>query len=361
MDRSFLQAVLAEPHPAVLSAMQAGQRDGQGKANPGQTAALAAVPLRLAAGVAFAALAASPAQPATLRPSTTLTAPVVRLSDLFDDAGERASAVLGPAPPPGARIVVESGQLGAIARQFGVDWRPGSGGDRAVLDRPGRALPRDALMQALRAALVGAGAEAESEVDLPEFDPPQVPLLAQPRVSIEQLDFDRASGRFAAAALAEGAAMNPVRFNLSGRVQPTVPAVVPLHAVPSGAVLRAGDVKLARVRADLLRGEVLDTVDRAAGYTLRRPVPAGQPLLAADLTRPAAVAKGARVTMDLRAPGLQIALQGVAMAAGALGDQIPVLNPASRMLVQGEVVGPGRVAVAAGSAPIPADTQVAER
>ena len=138
-------------------------------------------------------------------------------------------------------------------------------------------------------------------------------------------------------------------------------AVPTLNAVPSGAVLRAGDVKLARVRADLLRGEVLDTVDRAAGYTLRRPVPAGQPLLAADLTRPAAVAKGARVTMDLRAPGLQIALQGVAMAAGALGDQIPVLNPASRMLVQGEVVGPGRVAVAAGSAPIPADTQVAER
>ena len=78
---------------------------------------------------------------------------MVRLSDLFDDAGPRAGQVLGPAPAPGARIVVEAPQLAAIARQFGVDWRPASPADSAVIDRPGRLLPReDVLARAARGA-----------------------------------------------------------------------------------------------------------------------------------------------------------------------------------------------------------------
>ena len=60
------------------------------------------------------------AEAATLRTATSLAAPVVRLSDLFDDAGTNADRVLGPGPGPGGRIVVESAQLGAIARQAGV-------------------------------------------------------------------------------------------------------------------------------------------------------------------------------------------------------------------------------------------------
>src|SRR5581483_6479663 len=95
---------------------------------------------------------------ATLRSVTTLHAPVVRLSDLFDDAGAKADRVLGPGPGAGGRIVVEAAQLGAIARQFGVDWRPASSGDRAVLDRPGRPMRRDDVLDAVRQALVTAGA-----------------------------------------------------------------------------------------------------------------------------------------------------------------------------------------------------------
>src|SRR5689334_10184716 len=91
----------------------------------------------------FLVLGALPmsAEAARLRPMTTLTSPMVRLSDLFDDAGPEADRVLGPGPAPGGRIVVEAAQLGWIARQFGADWRPASPADRAILDRPGRVLP----------------------------------------------------------------------------------------------------------------------------------------------------------------------------------------------------------------------------
>ena len=42
---------------------------------------------------------------------TTLHASVVRLSDLFEDAGANADRVLGPGPGAGGRIVVEAPQL----------------------------------------------------------------------------------------------------------------------------------------------------------------------------------------------------------------------------------------------------------
>ena len=78
---------------------------------------------RLSFAVLAPCLGGAHAQAATLRAMTTLHASVVRLSDLFDDAGANADRVLGPGPGAGGRIVVEAAQLGAIARQFGVDWR----------------------------------------------------------------------------------------------------------------------------------------------------------------------------------------------------------------------------------------------
>jgi len=126
-------------------------------------------------------LAATHATAATLKPMATLQRPDVLLSDLFDDAGPLAARVLGPAPAPGGRITVAAPQLAAIARQFGVDWHPSSSTDRAVLERPGRLLAREALLEPLRAALRGAGAPVDFELNLPEFATPMVPQEATAR------------------------------------------------------------------------------------------------------------------------------------------------------------------------------------
>src|SRR5689334_24493577 len=117
---------------------------------------------------------------ASLRPNTTLHAPTVRLSDLFDGVDSKADRILGPGPGAGGRIGVEAAQLGAIARQFGVDWRPASSADRAVLDRPGRPLKRDDVLEAVRAAVIAGGASSECDIELAGFTPPLVPFEAEP-------------------------------------------------------------------------------------------------------------------------------------------------------------------------------------
>jgi len=297
----------------------------------------------LVAAALVAAALVQPAAAASLRPFTTLSQPLVHLSDLFDDAG--SDRVLGPAPQPGARILVEAAQLAAIARQFGVDWRPGSTADRAVIERPGHALPREDALAALRQALTASGVSAESEVDLPAFAPPMVPSDGAASARIGQIDYDPITGRFTALLSVTADGMEPLLARLSDRVQEMVDVPVAAHKLLAGVAIGTGDVTMARVRAESLRADVVRLPAQAIGMALRHPVFPGQPLPLADLGRPALLQKGAAVAMLLDSPGLALTAQGIAADSGALGDRVHVLNPVSRAIVEAEVIGPNRVRV----------------
>ena len=297
---------------------------------------------------------ATPTHAATLRPFTTLSGPVVRLSDLFDAAGP--DRPIGPAPAPGARITVEAAQLTAIARQFGVDWRPAGPGDRAVLDRPGRSLGRDDVLAPLRTALAGNGAPRDADLELPGFTTPMVPLDATPSLDITQLEYDAGTGRFTAllSIAAEGAP--PTQLRLSGRVQEMIELPVPRRRMLPGDIVGAADLQWTRLRAANARGEVVRTTAEAIGQALRHPVQPGQPLLLADLGRPVLVQKGTPMLLALDGPGIQLTATGVATEPAGLGERVRVLNPASRVIIEAEVTGPGKGRVLPGAQPVPAPT-----
>jgi len=300
----------------------------------------------------FCCVLALPASAASLRPMGTLSAPVVRLSDLFDDAGDNASRILGPGPAPGERIVVEAAQLAAIARQFGVAWKPASTTDRAVLERPGRPMPRNTVIEAVRASLGSAGVAAESELDIGPFSLPLVPLETQPRAAVTQLEHDPATGNFTAILTIGGADMAPVHLRVGGRVHETVLALVPARRLLPGEVLRAEDVRLQRIRAAPLQAEVARTMDEAIGMTPRNVLAAGQPMRLTDLMRPPAVRKGSAVQMLLNGGGLSLAGQALALESGATGERVRVQNTASRAVLEATVTGPDRVRISPDSLPV---------
>jgi len=297
---------------------------------------------------------AASAQAATLRTATLLHASVVHLSDLFDDAGANADRVLGSGPGPGGRIVVEAPQLAAIARQFGVDWRPASPADRAVLERPGRLLSREEVVAAVKSALVTAGASPECDVELPGFAPPLVPVEAKSKTIASALDYDAASGRFTAMLLVSGDSMEPINLRLAGQVDETIELPVASNRLLAGTVLRADDLHVARVHVAMVHGEVLRQPSEAIGLQLRHPVMAGAPIAVSDVARPSLVLRGGNVEMQLQSPGLSVLAQGVAMDSGAIGERIRVLNPSSRAVVEAVVIGPGEVRVEPDSIPITA-------
>ena len=300
-------------------------------------------------------MATATANASTLKTSTTLHGPVVYLRDLFEDAGMNADRVLGPGPAPGGRIVVEAPQLDAIARQFKVAWRSASKSERALLEWPGRPLPHRDAIAAVRAALVAAGASSDCDVELPGFTPPLVPYDTAALPDVTQLDYDPNSGRFSATLTVLADGMDPINTRVTGRADDIVELPVPTMRLPAGTVLRSEDVRVARVHASAVHGEVIRGVDQAIGMQLKRQVAAGQPIETSELSPPLMVQRGATVQLQLQAPGLSLQGKAVAMEAGAVGERIRVMNPSSRAIVEAEVIGPASVRISPGTPPMVGD------
>ena len=55
------------------------------------------------------------------------------------------------------------------------------------------------------------------------------------------------------------------------------------------------------------------------------------------------------MTLVYEAPGMVLTIRGKANDGGAEGDVISVLNEQSKRVVQGMIIGPGRVAITTGS------------
>ena len=163
-----------------------------------------------------------------------------------------------PGPGAGGRIVVEAAQLGAIARQFGVDWRPASSADRAVLDRPGRPLRREDVLDAVRSA-----ADRSRRLGRLRHRTGRLHRRRSCRSrpirgrSCRDLDYDADAGRFTAVLSVAGEGMEPIDMRLAGRVDDTVELPVATARLPAGSVLRAEDVHMARVHTSLIHGEVV--------------------------------------------------------------------------------------------------------
>ncbi len=281
------------------------------------------------------------------RAHAEVVGPTVRVIDLFEGAGAAGQRALGPAPAPGSRYVVPPQQLAAIARAQGLRF---AGGGPTVVERPGRVLPRETVLVALRDAL---GVEREREVELAPFAPPMVPLTAELRVVAEDIQLDPATGRFTAtlAALAEGEP--PVRVRVLGRVAArTITVPVAVRRLAPGATIAATDLRQVALPIDRVPEEAIIDESRLRGRVVQRTIAAGAPILAADLGGRAVVTRNSMVTMSVSLPGLVVTAQGRALEDGAPGDVIQVMNLASRAIVEAKVVGPGRVAVAPGSLPV---------
>ena len=300
----------------------------------------------LLAGSAVALLGFGAASAAVLRPYSQISGGTVRLGDLFDELGSTPDRALGRAPAPGGRIQVAAPQLAAIARDFGVDWRPATGAEQVVIERRGEMLARSAVIAALRAALVAQGAPDGAEIAMPDFQPVMIPAGASLAPEITQCSYEPSGGRFTAMVSVASADMPPVQMRVSGAVLVLADATVPTHRLQRGAVVAEEDVQATRVRIGLLHGNASVPLALAVGMVLKHDVAQGAPLTAMDIVRPDLVERGALVHMTLSSEGIELAAEGIAKESGARGARVHVENPLSHAVVVAEVTGPGEVRVA---------------
>ncbi|MDT7953788.1 MAG: flagellar basal body P-ring formation chaperone FlgA [Acetobacteraceae bacterium] len=289
-----------------------------------------------------------PTSAATLKPLSTLTGSSINLSDLWD--GVTVDKALAPAPPPGARMTVPAAQLAAIARDYGVDWRPNSSGDRVILERPGRAITRDDVKPAIVAALPTAGIAADAELEIGTIAADPVAADAKLRITVAQLDVDQASGRFTALLTVASAASPDTQLRLVGHVMEM--AEVPVlrrHLLP-GDIIGSQDLTWLKVRANLTRGDIVHAPAQAIGLAAKRSIQPGQVIATAELGRATIISKGESVTLSLESPGLSVSARAIATEAGGMGDRIRVLNELAHTTVEAEITAAGRARVIPGTA-----------
>jgi flagella basal body P-ring formation protein FlgA len=115
--------------------------------------------------------------------------------------------------------------------------------------------------------------------------------------------------------------------------------------VARGELIAEGDLEYKAIPQIRANASIVRAITDVAGMEARRALKAGELIRTNDLKRPTLVAKGSTVTMLFEAPGMRLSAIGRALAEGAEGDTITILNPTSYRKVEAVVIKAGTVRV----------------
>ncbi len=117
--------------------------------------------------------------------------------------------------------------------------------------------------------------------------------------------------------------------------------VVPTRTIRAGDLIAPADLTVKPGHRDGVARRAEDVVGQEARVALY----AGRPIPLSDLGPPALIDRNQLVTLVFLRGGLAISAEGRALARGAEGDRIRVMNLSSRATVTGRVRADGTVAV----------------
>ncbi|WP_142848943.1 flagellar basal body P-ring formation chaperone FlgA [Telmatospirillum sp. J64-1] len=284
--------------------------------------------------------------PPMLKPSATIEGDLIRLGDLFENAGDKADTPIAHAPHPGKRVVLDARWLASVAHAHGLPWQPSSAYERTVVDRASVEITRERIEEEVLAALTpyGIGINAQLEINQRDLQL-YVPAEAPNSLAVRDLNFDPRSRRFVATIEAPADSPDAQRLRLAGRVHDMTEVPVLTRTIDRGQVVRETDIAWIPLRGDALRQGLITEAADMIGMEARQTLRPHQPLRRNELQRPVLVGKGSMVTMTLQAGGMTLTAQGRAIDNGGAGDTIRVTNVSSNITVEARIEGPGLVSV----------------
>ncbi|WP_075215637.1 flagellar basal body P-ring formation chaperone FlgA [Mongoliimonas terrestris] len=301
-----------------------------------------------------AAIATRPAAAeALLKRDVTVIGDYVTLGDLYDGAGPLAGTPVFQAPDPGVEGELPVDQAVEAARLAGLPlvypsfatvrvMRPAATIDEAVME----ALVREAAALRVAARPDDVAVTFETMLEAIAADA----SAAAPAVLVS-FALQTQTGRFSArVAVDVGTTSRTV--DLTGTAVETITLPVVSRPLAKGAILSSSDVVMERIDRRRVPRGVMTDLSQAVGMAARRPLRAGDTLLPTDLDAPRLVARNELVTIIFRRPGLTLSARGRALADGASGALVGVLNEQSKRVVQGIVTAPGVVEVTTGASRI---------
>jgi flagella basal body P-ring formation protein FlgA len=279
-----------------------------------------------------------------LRDSVTVRSRMVRLGDVFANAGKKADIRIAYAPEAGKRAIFDARWLYRVARTYGLDWRPMGSQDQIVVERKSLVITRDEIEDTILAALVKYGAGPDMTLELSNrMLRLYVPADALATVGVEDAAYEPRTGRFTAIITAPANDPRAQRHRITGRLHKMTEVPVLNRRMLGKEVITKRDIKWIRVRSDRLRRDVIVNADDLIGMAAKRGLRPGTPLQASFVQRPILVAKGSLVTIYLKVPRMTLTTKGKALENGSDGDTVRIANTRSKTIIQAKVIGMGKV------------------
>jgi flagella basal body P-ring formation protein FlgA len=302
-------------------------------------------------GLCGTAAAQDAAAPPKLKELVTVTAEVVRIGDLVDNAGAAADIAVFRAPDLGHTGAVQTGRIVDALKAHEVAALDTGGLSEVVVTRLSRVVTIEDIQDRIARAVAGQHGFGEARNLSVAFDREvrtlHIEAAATSDLLIARMNLEPRSGRFDISFEIPGSATArrlPLRF--TGNVTESVEAATLTRSIGRGEAIRATDVLIERrPKADV--GSDALGADQAVGLSAKRPLRAGLVLRRSDLVKADVVNRNEAVTIVYEAPGILLTVRGKALEAGAAGDLINVLNVQSNRTVQASIAGPGQVVVTA--------------
>ncbi len=284
------------------------------------------------------------AQP-QLRSDVTVTAAIVTVGDMFDNAGLEAEIPLFRAPAPGTAGTVDLAAVEAAATRAGFSGYATGGLAGVRVARAAATVDEATLVRLIADDLRSRGILGTAMVADTRFDHAIDPVLAeavdQP-ARLATLRYLPATGSFAARFFLAGVEQP---LDVSGTIDLLINTPHLTRSLPAGSVLGASDIELRLVPVRFAQASGFATVDDLLGKALTRQSREGLMLKASDVAQPKLVARNAEVIIYLRQGPMTLTVKGQALNDAAMGEAVSVLNLGSKRIITGKASGPGAVEV----------------
>jgi flagella basal body P-ring formation protein FlgA len=299
------------------------------------------------------AAAASQDAPPTpkLKELVTVTAELVRIGDLIENAGPAANIAVFRAPDLGQTGAVQVARVTEALKSHDVTGVDSRGLSEVIVTRLSRVITAKDIEERIAHALGGQHGFGDAKNLLIVFErevrPMHIEATATAEPLIARMNVEPRTGRFDVAFDIPGSAIaRHLTLRFRGTATETVETATLIRAVGRGETIRESDVTMERRPKAEVAGEPVG-LDDIVGLSAKRTLRAGQAPRGSDLIKADVVQRNEAVTIVYEAPGILLTVRGKALEAGAVGDTISVLNVQSNRTVHAAVNGPGQVVVTA--------------
>ena len=301
--------------------------------------ARAAFATLLMAGSALAAPA--------LKSDIVVSASVVTVGDMFDDAGIAAENALFRAPKPGTSGMVSLADIKAAAARVGLESFEANNLVSVRVSREAAVVDQTVLTELISSDLAGRGILTRGMSANTVFATPVTAVNAeavtQP-ASIISLRYLPGNGAFAARFAIAGIDQP---LDVSGTIELMIDAPHLTASFPAGTVLSAADIVMRPVPLRFAESTGVAQVDQIVGKALVRQSRDGMMLKPSDVTTPLMIAKNDLVTIYFRKGPMTLTVKGQAITAATRGAPLQVLNLMSKRVISATALAAGAVEVSA--------------